>query len=439
MILQKYASYIDSGVEWLGEIPESWEIKRVKEIFYNFGSGSTPKAGNPYYYEDSNINWLNTADLNNSEVYETKQKVTEFAVKDYSLRVFPKDSIAMGMYGQGKTRGMVGLLKIQTTTNQASCIMSGIKKGYVRFILWSLISKYDVIRSINTGTTQPNMNQDFIRNTCLIIPSQSEQISISNFLDEKTSQIDSKIKKLQEKIISYDDLKKSLINETVCRGLNKDIELKDSEIEWIGNIPKHWNSERGKDKFFYDKCINKGLISKNVLSLTYGGVINKDFDTTVGLNPGSYETYQFVNKNDLIFKLIDLENIKTSRVGIVHENGIMSSAYIRLNPKRNIHSRYYYYLYFFYYRINLFNYLGGGVRSTLGYSRLLEIPIISPQSKDEQIQIANYLDEKTTKIDDIISKIKNQVEALKEFRKTLINDVVTGKVRIQDERITFTR
>jgi len=266
-----------------------------------------------------------------------------------------------------------------------------------------------------------------------LIAKKEEQIKISNFLDKKTSQIDRKIQLLQEKKENYEELKKTLINETVCRGLKKDVELKESGIEWIGKIPKNWEVERGKDKFFYEKKINKGLICKNVLSLTYDGVINKDSNTNAGLNPGSYKTYQFVNKGDLIFKLIDLENIKTSRVGIAHEHGIMSSAYIRLKSKKSIFSKYYYYLYFFYYRINLFNFLGGGVRSTLNYSSLLEIPIISPPFIEEQIQIANYLDEKTLKIENIISKINDQIETLKEFRKTLINDVVTGKVRIQDE------
>jgi type I restriction enzyme S subunit len=254
------------------------------------------------------------------------------------------------------------------------------------------------------------------------------QTAIVNYLDQQTTLIDRKIELLNAKKQSYLELKQILIKEVVTGGLDKTTEMKDSEIEWIGQIPKHWELRRGKDLFKYIKKINKQLECKNVLSLTYNGVINKDYNTKAGLNPESYETYQFVDKNDLIFKLIDLENIKTSRVGIVHEHGIMSSAYIRLKSNKSF-NKYFYYLYFYYYKINLFNYLGGGVRSTINFSTLLEISIIIPK-KSEQIAIANYLDEKTNKIDQIIKKIDENVLALQEFRKTLINDVVTGKVKV---------
>ena len=412
MILQKYDSYKDSGEEYFGEIPQEWEIKLLKHIFYINAGGDLKKD---FFSWEKDFQHPYPIYTNITNDYEAYAYTSKPFFKGNTITVTGRGDVGYAIYRDEPYDAIIRLIVLNPRI-KINC-------------------KYFTYQINNVLTF--NVNQTAIKQLSaqqispyrVIFPPFSKQTAISNFLDKKTSQIDSKIILLQEKITSYEDLKKSIINETVCRGLNKNVELQNSEIEWIGNIPKHWKVERGKNKFFYNKCINKGLVSKNVLSLTYGGVINKDFNTTAGLNPDSYETYQFVNKDDLIFKLIDLENIKTSRVGIVHENGIMSSAYIRLNPKRNIHTRYYYYLYFFYYRINLFNYLGGGVRSTLGYSSLLEIPIISPPSKEEQIAIANYLEEKTTKIDNIISKIKDQINSLKEFRKTLINDVVTGKVR----------
>ena len=108
-----------------------------------------------------------------------------------------------------------------------------------------------------------------------------------------------------------------------------------TNIDWIGEIPINWEFKRGKYLFKFRKEINKNLQSKNLLSLTLFGVLNKDFQSLEGLRPDNYRTYQIFEKDDLVFKMIDLENINTSRVGIVHEKGIMSPVYIRHEPLRN--------------------------------------------------------------------------------------------------------
>ena len=416
MIIQKYDSYKNLDIEFIGDIPHSWGVKRIKEVFWKFGSGSTPKAGNPNYYENANINWLNTTDLNNSEVYETKEKVTQKAVEDYSLQVYPINSMAMAMYGQGKTRGMVGILKIKTTTNQASCIMSNIKNGFqLRYILWNLISKYDVLRSINTGTTQPNMNQDFIRNSCLVIPSEKEQTQIYLFLDEKTSQIDSKIKLLQDKISSYEELKKTLISETVCRGLNKNVELKDSEIEWIGKIPKHWKKIRGKNIF--------SELPKSKISASEGEDNGKYKFFTSSVNQSKWLNTFNENSEEIIFS--------TGGIAGVHycdQKFSYSTDCWALESNKEHLKYYYYYFKSIIYEIDTIGFKGAGLehlqRDFITHNSLPNPP------KSEQIQIAKYLDEKTSRIDKIISKIDDQITTLTEFRKTLINDVVTGKVRV---------
>ncbi len=277
--------------------------------------------------------------------------------------------------------------------------------------------------------TRTSLSQGILSNLPVLIPELQEQVAIEGYLDAKVIKINNKIQLLKDKKEKLKEYKQALICETVTKGLLSTSKLQSSGIDFIGNVPSEWEILRGKDVFSYLKKINKGFRSKNVLSLTYGGVINKDFDTTAGLNPQSYETYQVVEKDNLMFKLIDLENIKTSRVGIVHENGIMSSAYIRLKANPGISSKYYYYLYYYYYKINLFNYLGGGVRSTLNYSSLLEIPVIKP-SFEEQQAIVKYLDANLYKVDSVIENIEATISLLSEYQKTLINEVVIGKLRI---------
>ena len=199
---------------------------------------------------------------------------------------------------------------------------------------------------------------------------------------------------------------------------------KDSGIEWIGEIPSEWECLRGRFLFENKKIINKEFQCENLLSLTLFGVLNKNMESHKGLRPSNYKTYQLFEKDDLVFKLIDLENVKTSRVGLVHENGIMSPVYIRLEPNKNSHSKYNYYYFYDLYKKEIFNFLGSGVRSSLSPSDLLEIEVPVPPLHEQQ-QISDYLDYKTSKIDILIEKSEQKIELLKEQRTSLINTTVT--------------
>lgn len=202
---------------------------------------------------------------------------------------------------------------------------------------------------------------------------------------------------------------------------------KDSGVDWIGEVPEGWEILPSKRYFNFEKKINKNYFSNNILSLTLRGVVNNDIENPEGLVPKDYATYQFFQKGDLVFKLIDLENISTSRVGIVHEDGIMSSAYIRLICGPKIFNKYAYYFYFSLYKNQVFNKLGSGVRSTLNPTDLLNLAFVNP-SFSEQTAIAEFLDDKTAKIDQTIGIRQKEIDLLKERRQILIQQAVTGKI-----------
>lgn len=199
---------------------------------------------------------------------------------------------------------------------------------------------------------------------------------------------------------------------------------KNSGVEWLGQIPGHWEILKTKYVHKSIKFLNTKRNCDNVLSLTLRGVVNNNIDNPEGLVPKDYATYQIFEKNDLVFKLIDLENISTSRVGIVHEKGIMSSAYIRLKIGKRSIPKFAYYYYYSLYINNVYNSIGCGVRSTLNPTDLLNIKFPLPP-KDEQEKIALYLDEKIAKIDASISGKEKFIELLKEQKQIIINDAVT--------------
>jgi type I restriction enzyme S subunit len=197
-----------------------------------------------------------------------------------------------------------------------------------------------------------------------------------------------------------------------------------SAIPWVGELPQHWGEEKGKWLHRFRKDLNNRKQCDNVLSLTLRGVVNNDPDDPEGLVPKDYGTYQIFEKDDLVFKLIDLENFRTSRVGLVHERGIMSPAYLRVQPGKVHIPRYFYYYYFTLYQQGIYNKLGAGVRSTLGSTELLEIGVPVPP-REEQDRIVAFLDQKTTEIDAAIAKKERLIELLNEQKAILINKAVT--------------
>lgn len=194
-------------------------------------------------------------------------------------------------------------------------------------------------------------------------------------------------------------------------------------LPWLKCVPSHWAFDKAKRFFDNPKAINKGNVEKNVLSLTLKGVVRNDAERPIGLSPADYSTYQIFEKDELVFKLIDLENISTSRVGVVWERGIMSSAYIRFRMKKNENIRYFYYQYYDWYKRQIFNGLGAGVRQTLSASDLLNLTIAVPP-RAEQDQIVCYIDWQVSKINKLIVSKKKEISLLEEAKQQIVMTTV---------------
>jgi len=216
-----------------------------------------------------------------------------------------------------------------------------------------------------------------------------------------------------------------------------------SHISWSPLIPSTWKVLPAKRGFNRRKELNTGMKCKNRLSLTLNGVLPRSLDALDGLQASEFETYQVFQKDDLVFKLIDLQNIKTSRVGLVHEEGIMSPAYIRIEPNKSwIFPRYAYWFFTDLYNREIFNNLGEGVRQTLGSEELLALPFFYP-ALEEQIKIVGFLDHETLKIDELINEQEKLINVLKEKRLAVIFQAVTKgldpKVKLKESGLKWVR
>lgn len=201
-------------------------------------------------------------------------------------------------------------------------------------------------------------------------------------------------------------------------------DYKGSGIAWLGDVPSHWDVVQTKRAFRRRKELNTGMICEDRLALTMNGVVPRSLDDLDGLQSSDYEGYQIFEAGDLAFKLIDLQNIKTSRVGMVPERGIMSPAYVRLEPASDIRGRFGYWYFMALYWLQVFNNLGGGVRQTLGPEELLSVPFPLP-SEAEQTAIAAFLDRETAKIDALVAEQERLIALLREKRQAVISHAVT--------------
>lgn len=204
----------DSGIKWLGEIPEHWELWKISHAFKRIGSGTTPESGNPTYHENGTINWLNTGDLNDGEVASCNKRITEQAMIDYtSLKLFPAGSLVMAMYGA--TIGKTGFIKFDTTTNQACCVFCEGEIIDLKFLQYWFLAKKENIINLAIGGGQPNISQNILKEIRVNCPSISEQLSIVKYLDLKTKEIDLVKSKAYQEIELLKEYKTALISEVV--------------------------------------------------------------------------------------------------------------------------------------------------------------------------------------------------------------------------------
>lgn len=202
-----------SGIEWIGEMPEYWDCTKLGWLYPNMGSGTTPDTNNLNYYSENGYNWLQTGDLNDGVITETSKHITNLAVNERGMKIYPNGSVVIAMYGA--TIGKVGLLSIDTTVNQACCVLPLMENIYNRYTFYVMQTSKMALISKSVGGGQPNVSQAIIKEHKIPVPPLNEQQAIVSYLDSMTSKIDSAIQTLSLQRDELNALKQSIISEAV--------------------------------------------------------------------------------------------------------------------------------------------------------------------------------------------------------------------------------
>jgi type I restriction enzyme S subunit len=236
---QAYPEYKDSGVEWIGSIPAEWSMLKLTHAYDAIGSGTTPPTNEEEWY-GGDIPWVTTGELRERVIYKTTKYITNGARSRFpTLRLYPEGSVAIAMYGA--TIGRLGIFGVQATTNQACCVLASSKKVDNQYVFYWLQAFRDDIVRLSSGGGQPNINQEKVASLKVSAPCKDQQHTIAAFLDHETARIDRLIEKQQRLIELLKEKRQAVISHAVTKGLDPNVPMKDSGVEWLGQVPEHWS------------------------------------------------------------------------------------------------------------------------------------------------------------------------------------------------------
>ena len=412
--MKRYDSYKDSGVEWLGEIPNSWNIFRGKILFQNIVDKNHPNE--PLLSVTQKDSVVKRSEMKN-KVWNPNSDVTGYKLiknGDFviSLRTF---------------EGGVELSEIQGIVSPVYTVLRRRVNFFDRYFKYLLKSSTFIteINKVTTGIRQgKNISYDDFSEIKFPFPELNEQKKIGEYLDTKTSLIDSLIEKTQRKIELLKEKRTSLINEVVTKGLNPNVEMRDSGMDWIGEIPNGW--EMKKIKFIFQEKKSTKNFQLNSGSISFGVVVYKDDEK---IPESTKESYQELLKGEFLINPLNLNyDLKSLRIGMSRIDVVVSQGYIILILLDGFNEFYFEYL-LRKFDVVYMKSLGQGVRQTISYNDIKVEPLVIPPLTEQQ-QIVEYLDKQTVLIDKTISIEEKRIELLKEYRQSLISEVITGKIRV---------
>lgn len=403
----------ESGIDWIGLIPEGWEVSRLKYFFDIYAGGDIDERNTVDEYSENHPYPVISNSLENEGILGY---TSNFRFQGDSVTVTGRGDVGKAVYRNIKFYPVVRLL-VCIPKKQVDC----------RFVTYWINSA--IIEKNQTAVSQ--LTIQMLGELIFTKVPYLEQKKIADFLDKKTAQLDKVKTILEAQIQKLKDYRASLIYETVTKGLDKTVPMKNSGIDWIGQVPQGWGVDFANHIFEEHKQKNKGNKEKNLLSLSYGRIIRKSIDSSFGLLPESFDTYNIIQRGDIVLRLTDLQNDKKSlRVGLARENGIITSAYLTLRLKNiGCSDSYMYYLLHTYDICKVFYNFGGGVRQGGTWSDIYKLELLIPPY-NEQAQITDFLDKKTAQIDQLIQIKNQQIKNINKQRQTLIYDYVTGKRRV---------
>lgn len=405
-------------------------LKRVASL----STGTTPSTKSASYYDSEDVDWYSPGDINTDSIYPNTpaKKISNLYFEENSIPLYKAGSVAI--VGIGATVGKIAYIDHDFFTNQQLNVLRFNKDINPKYAAYFLFNKKEEIISTTPSVTLPILNQTKLGQLTFIYPPLSEQDRIVSYLDSKTSEIDQAISLLERKREAYTRLKASVINRAVTRGLNPNVKLKDSGVEWIGKIPEGWKVKRLKNITLLNP-ICKTHMHGVVSFVPMESLRNDNIDLqTIKFEEG-INKYTFFSNDDLLIAKVT-PCFENGNIAIAQnlQQGIgfgSSEIYVLRAIKGEVCNRYLFYL------CESSSFRDEACATMHGVGGLKRISPLFMQTCEialpplpEQRSIASYLDAECSKIDRAASIVEKQIDAYKRLKRSLINEVVTGKRKV---------
>jgi len=420
---QRYDTYKDSGVQWLGEIPRHWNRALLGKLAI-LKTGTTPE-----FFENElgneTIDWYTPSDFKDDfYLTDSQRRLNKEDFDGCGLSYFPANSVLI--IGIGGTAGKVACNKNSCYSNQQ--ITSLIIKGRMDplYMMLYLRSIRNMLLKTAHFTTLPILNNTFLAGVYVPLPPLFEQHSIVSYLDDKCGKIDKMLEGKQKQIELLAEMKQRIIADAVTRGINPDVELKESGIFWIRHVPSHWNVRRLGHVLRKEN--RERPINAELLVCTNKAKVIKRGESKMGLIADSEDVYQGVKKGDLLIHGMDTWH---GAIAISEYDGMCTPVVHVCTSNEDVGFISLYLRYMA--MMKVFKLISNGVRQNTSdfrsWGKVAVIPCPLPPL-DEQHAIVSYITDKTSKIDTLTSKLQQEIESIKEYKQRLISDVVTGQIKV---------
>ena len=421
----------DSGVQWIGAVPEHWEVCKVKNK-YSFSTGFTPPKNNEEYYDYSNegYTWICISDMKAKEIECSANSISRYYVDTFKPAIVKKGSL---LYSFKLSVGQVSFAKKDLFTNEAIVSFHDLDSVCLPYLYYS--SQICIIQNAETNIYGAKLlNQERIKEATILFPPLSEQRAIADWLDAKCADIDAAIELQQRMIDKLKAYKTAVIHQAVTKGLDKNANLKDSGVQWIGEVPQHWEVCKIKN---ICTSVNRGCTPNYVENGTYYAMNQATFSKGFL----DYSSLKFTTENRKSAQVLKQDILLASTGGGVlgkvwYYNDDVDLFYavadviiLRVDPKEN-DARYLYYDLSIKYQLMNALFVNGSTNQIHLQRDLLKNHYIQCPPLAEQRAIADWLDAKCADIDATIALKEQKQEKLKAYKKTIIFEYVTGKKQV---------
>lgn len=421
-----YENYTLSPVPWIKQMPEHWGLVRGKNLYQKMQRPTSDTDEVVTCFRDGTVTLRKNR--RTTGFTESLKEIGYQGIIKGDLVIHVMDAFA-GSIGVSDSDG-------KGTPVYSVCQAKGNSNNQYYALLLREMARSGYIQSLYRGIRERSSDFRFevFAAQFYPVPPREEQDQIVRFLDWKVSSINKLIRIRKRQIEELEAIKRSSIGYLVM-GQAQSIPQRDTEVNWVKTIPAHWNEKTLIQVAEEQQIKNAGMVEDNLLSLSYGKIINKDIKTTDGLLPSSFEGYQIVHDGNIILRLTDLQNDhKSLRTGLVTQTGIITSAYTCLNVRHNILPEYLQLQLHVADLCKVFYGMGGGVRQSIGFKEIRKLVIAIPPAEEQQ-HILDRVHSIEKPINCAIQNSRDIIAELENLKMRLISDTVTGKIDVRSIEI----